>query len=87
MVDLNSEAKAEGEAKMNKDEATITNLTGGAYKPWLDCVECDSPSDMMLKRTYDKFAVPLCSKHYGNTEHIELTRDDVQGMYFIARDY
>ena len=54
-----------------------------SYRPWLVCVECDCSSDIMLKRTHDKFAVPLCANHC-NAEHIELTYDKIQGYYFIV---
>ena len=63
------------------------DILGGPFKPWLNCVVCERSSDAMLKRTFDKFAVPLCYMHYGNTENVELTHDNIQGYYYIARDY
>ena len=74
---------------MSDDRETIERLTGGAYQPWQTCVECSWPnsSDAMLKRRNDRFAVPLCRRHMGDTENIELTHDDIQGWYYVARDY
>jgi hypothetical protein len=59
------------------------------YNPIEDCVECTYPnsSDAFIKRRNDKFAVPLCSKHYGDTENLELVWDDIQGFYYTPRDY
>ena len=59
------------------------------YNPIEDCVECAYPnsSDAMIKRRNDKFAVPLCARHYGDTENLELVWDDIQGFYYTPRDY